>query len=300
MVRFKAIFPVLSMLLTTQIELKTKDCILLVNNLGIQFVTQLFSTMLFPTRLGRLVRPTVTNENRHQNKYEVNNPKVSSLSLTGLRNRRRRRRLRRRTRNIRCVWGIGHSGTMTEAAASCWQAWVIGDHNGVVYRGRRAWGIDDDNGGVVWGSRRDNASEWTSLTVEAPVCLWDQGIDNNNGSFGIVRRARGISDDNRGVGRGQVIDDTSKGSETTAEEARARRQARVIYDNDRGIGGGRWSQRLQQLQRRRRWRIDEASEGLETTTETEADQRRARWVGNDNGVLIFLAIALLTVPAKDL
>ena len=38
---------------------------------------------LFPTRLGRLARPTVTRENRHQKKYEVNNPKVSIILLTG-------------------------------------------------------------------------------------------------------------------------------------------------------------------------------------------------------------------------
>ena len=53
------------------------------NNLGIKFATQLFSTELFPTRLGRLARLTVTSANRHQNKYEVNNPKVGILLLTG-------------------------------------------------------------------------------------------------------------------------------------------------------------------------------------------------------------------------
>ena len=32
--------------------------------------------------LGRLARPIATSENRHQEKYEVNNPKVSSILLT--------------------------------------------------------------------------------------------------------------------------------------------------------------------------------------------------------------------------
>ena len=41
--------------------------------------------------------------------------------------------------------------------------------------------------------------------------------------------------------------------------------------------------------------MDKASKGLETTKEAAAAQRRAPWIGNDNRVLIFLAIALLTV-----
>ena len=73
---------VLSMLKTTQIEIKSKDYVFLVNYLGyIQFTPQLFSSVSFPTRLGRLVLPTVTSANRHQTKYYVNNPKVGSLSL---------------------------------------------------------------------------------------------------------------------------------------------------------------------------------------------------------------------------
>ena len=71
------------MSLTTHIKLEPKDCILLVSNPGIQFAPQLFSTVSLPTRLGRLARPTVTSANRHYKKYEVNNPKVGSLSLTG-------------------------------------------------------------------------------------------------------------------------------------------------------------------------------------------------------------------------
>ena len=68
---------------TTQIELEPKDCTFLVNNLGIQFATQLFSTLSLPTMLCGIVCPTVTSENLHQKKYEVNNPKVGSLLMTG-------------------------------------------------------------------------------------------------------------------------------------------------------------------------------------------------------------------------
>ena len=70
------------MLQITHIKLKPKDCILLINYLGIQFTPQLFSTVSLPTTLGRLALPKVTSANCHHNKYEVNNPKVVSLSLT--------------------------------------------------------------------------------------------------------------------------------------------------------------------------------------------------------------------------
>ena len=56
-----------------------RNPISLLNNLGIQFVPQLFSTESFPTRLG-----SVKSENRHQKKYEVNNLNVGILLLTGL------------------------------------------------------------------------------------------------------------------------------------------------------------------------------------------------------------------------
>ena len=71
------------MLQTTQIELEQKDCILLVNYLGIQFTHQLCSTMSLPTRLGRIARPMVTSANLHYNKYEVNNPQLGSLLVNG-------------------------------------------------------------------------------------------------------------------------------------------------------------------------------------------------------------------------
>ena len=50
----------------------------------------------------------------------------------------------------------------------------------------------------------------------------------------------------------------------------------------------------------RQRRIDNASKGLETTTEATLARRQAQWIGNDNGVSIFLPIALLTVTLSHL
>ena len=63
----------------THIKLEPEDCIFLVNNLGVQFALQFFSTVPSPTRLVRQPRPTVTGKNCRQKEYEVNNQKVSSL-----------------------------------------------------------------------------------------------------------------------------------------------------------------------------------------------------------------------------
>ena len=60
--------------------------------------------------------------------------------------------------------------------------------------------------------------------------LRSQVIDNNDGV--VVERvkwARGISDNDGGVGRGQRIHDASEGSETTTE-------ALSIQGNNRGCG----------------------------------------------------------------
>ena len=74
---------VLSILQTTQIELESNNFVFFVNSLVcIQFTPQLFSTVLFPTRLVRIALPTVISANCHQKKYKVDNPKVGSLSLT--------------------------------------------------------------------------------------------------------------------------------------------------------------------------------------------------------------------------
>ena len=98
------------------------------------------------------------------------------------------------------------------------------------------------------------------------------------------------------------IREASEGSETLTEATRDIRRDRGIYDNNGFVGGGRWERRLQQRQRQRRCRqrIEYASKGSETTTEAALYWRQAWWIGNDNGVLIFLAIAFLTVTLSCL
>ena len=78
-----------------------------------------------------------------------------------------------------------------------------------------------------------------SPTTEAPVCLRAQGINNDNGGVGRARQACGISDNDGGVGRVQGIHNASKGLETTAEVAGARRLDQGIYDDGGGVGRGR-------------------------------------------------------------
>ena len=72
---YKALFPVLSMLQTTQIELEPNDCIFLVNYLGIHFHLKISQLFLDRKRYGKLARQTVTSANHHKTKYEFNNPK---------------------------------------------------------------------------------------------------------------------------------------------------------------------------------------------------------------------------------
>ena len=60
------------------------------------------------------------------------------------------------------------------------------------------------------------------------MCLRDLGIDDDTSGFRRVRRSHRLSDDDRGLGRGQRIRDGSKGLETMTEAAGARRRARVI------------------------------------------------------------------------
>ena len=71
------------------------------------------------------------------------------------------------------------------------------------------------------------------------MCLQEEGIDDNNSGVERLRQAKGLRKDDGGVGRGQRIRDTSKGSETTMEVAEIRRQDRGIYDDNGGSGGGR-------------------------------------------------------------
>ena len=227
--------------------------------------------MLSPTRLGRLSCPTVTSANRHQKKYKVNNPKVSSLSLTGPRNWRQQQRRQWITRNRQCLQGIGDLGITMDSAALLWQAWRIGDHRIGVGRGIWVKGFNDNSRGDNWGSRRYNASEWTSPTAEEPVSLRAQGIDNNDGIVGRVRWAWGLSNDDVGVGRGRGIYDMFKASETTTEVSGARQRPQRLYNDDRGFGRGRWEQILKKWKQRRRQRIYKLSKGLETTTEAAVD-----------------------------
>ena len=58
-----------------------------------------------------------------------------------------------------------------------------------------------------------------SLTAEAAVCLRAQGIDDDGGGVGRVRRDRRLSDKDRGTVRGQGIDDAYEGSQSTTEAA---------------------------------------------------------------------------------
>ena len=60
----------------------------------------------------------------------------------------------------------------------------------------------------------------TSQTAEAPVCLWDQGIYDNNDNAERVRRSHRLSNKNAGVGRGREIDGASEGLETTTDALR--------------------------------------------------------------------------------
>ena len=66
------------------------------------------------------------------------------------------------------------------------------------------------------------------------MCLRDQGIDDDDGGISRVRRERGVSNNNRGVGRRQGIDDTSKGSETMTETTRVRGQLLRLRRRDDG------------------------------------------------------------------
>ena len=71
--------------------------------------------------------------------------------------------------------------------------------------------------------------------------LQAQGIDDDSGGVGRVRRFRGLSDEDRDVGRGRGIYDASEGLETTMEAVGDRQRSLVIYDkyNYRGVGRGR-------------------------------------------------------------
>ena len=90
------------------------------------------------------------------------------------------------------------------------------------------------------------------------MCLWDQGIDNDGGGVARLRRARRLSDDNRGIGRGQGIRNVSKVLETPTESAGD------IY---------KW----------KRWRRNMRKKTKTTTTDVSAEDRRRFQGVEDNG-----------------
>ena len=53
--------------------------------------------------------------------------------------------------------------------------------------------------------------------MEAPVFLLAQGIDDDDGVVDRVRHAHGLRNDDRGVGRGQGLNDASEEFETKTE-----------------------------------------------------------------------------------
>ena len=118
------------------------------------------------------------------------------------------------------------------------------------------------------------------------MCLLSEGIDDNDSGVGILRQAKGLSNNDRCVGRGRRIRNASEILKTKTEAAGARRRPQGFY--------------VQQRQRMRRKRIVEASKGLKTMTAAEEDWRRAWWIGNNKGILILLAFRLLAVTLSRL
>ena len=68
-----------------------------------------------------------------------------------------------------------------------------------------------------------------SPMVEAVVFLRSQVIDDKDGGVVRVRRSRGLSDNDRVVGRVQGIYDASEGLENTTEAARIWGQRRRLW-----------------------------------------------------------------------
>ena len=98
------------------------------------------------------------------------------------------------------------------------------------------------------------------------MCLQAQGIDNDNGGVGRVRRSHRLSDDNRGVGRGQGIRDASEESETAVEAEGDKKRTK---------------RNLQQHQRRRGRKI--STKNTTTTTIVSAEDRQCvQGIEDDN------------------
>ena len=99
------------------------------------------------------------------------------------------------------------------------------------------------------------------------MCLRDQGIDDKYDGIGSVRRDRKLRNNDRGVGRGQVIRDASKGSETTTEATGACLRNHGIYDNCGGVSRRKIS-----------------TKSTTTTMNSSAeDRRRVQGIKDDDG-----------------
>ena len=64
-------------------------------------------------------------------------------------------------------------------------------------------------------------------------------MDGDGGGAGRVRQAKGLINNDKGLGRGRGIRDAFKGLETMTEAVGDRQEAQGIYDDDGCIGGGR-------------------------------------------------------------
>ena len=152
------------------------------------------------------------------------------------------------------------TSSMMEAEV-CLRVHVIDDNNNGIGRGRQDQGLRDDDRGVDGRQQIGDASKGSETTTEAAGDRrWSWWIYEDNEAIrsgvGGGRLAWGLRNDNRGVVRGQQIDDASNGLEKTTETAGYQQLAQGIYDDDGGVGRGRRAQILQQRQRRYRRRID--------------------------------------------
>ena len=67
------------------------------------------------------------------------------------------------------------------------------------------------------------------------MCLQAEDIDKDNSDVGRVIRAKGLIENDGGVGIGQDIRDASEGSEKMTETVGLRQRAIGIYNDNRGL-----------------------------------------------------------------
>ena len=94
------------------------------------------------------------------------------------------------------------------------------------------------------------------------MCLQDQGLDDNNGSVGRVRRAHKLRKNNRVAGRGRGIHNASEGSEITTGVVGARRGYRGPKDASA--------------------EEDKHKEYNKKMEASEEGRRRVQWIGDDD------------------